>query len=61
MMGRKDDQMQIIVLDMEELVPNKHLLRKIDELVWFDFKYDMAEPFYSGAVHWASLTIAAYV
>jgi hypothetical protein len=33
MMGRKDDQMQIIVLDMEELVPNKHLLRKIDELV----------------------------
>jgi len=21
----------------------------------------MAEPFYSGAVHWASLTIAAYV
>lgn len=47
MMGRRDGQMQMVVLDMEELIPDKHLLRKVDDLVSFDFIYDLVEPFYS--------------
>lgn len=47
MMGRKDGQMQMIVLDMGSLVPEKHLLRKIDRYIDFDFIYEMSAPYYS--------------
>lgn len=46
MMGRKDEQMRIIMINMEEMIPEKHLLRKIDEQVDFDFIYDEAASYY---------------
>lgn len=47
MMGKKSGQMQIIMIDLETLVPKNHLLKKIDELVNFDFIYEKAAPYYS--------------
>lgn len=31
MMGHRDGQMLMVLLDMEELIPRNHLLRKIDD------------------------------
>lgn len=31
MMGRKDGQLRMIMMDIEELVPENHLLRKIEK------------------------------
>ena len=41
MMGRQSGQMSMVILDIAELIPNDHLLRKIDQLVSFDFIYDL--------------------
>ena len=43
--GKKEPQMQIVSL--EQLVPEDHLLRKIDAAVDFDFIYDLVEEKYS--------------
>ena len=42
--GKKEPQMQIVSL--EQLVPEDHLLRKIDAAVDFDFIYDLVEEKY---------------
>ena len=47
MMGKKDGQMQMIVMDICELIPQKHLLKQIDKYVNFDFIYEKAMPYYS--------------
>ena len=47
MMGRKSKQLCMIMLDMEELIPQNHLLRKIKANVNFDFIYEEAECYYS--------------
>ena len=36
----------MVVLDIEELIPGNHLLRQINQLVSFDFIYDLAAPYY---------------
>ena len=46
MMGRQSGQMSMVILDIAELIPNDHLLRKIDQLVSFDFIYDLVVPYY---------------
>jgi len=33
-------------VDMESLIPENHLLRKIDRMVSFDFIYDLLAPYY---------------
>ena len=43
--GKREPQMQIVSL--EQLVPEDHLLRKIDAAVDFDFIYDLVEEKYS--------------
>ena len=43
--GKREPQMQIVSL--EQLVPEDHLLRKIDAAVDFDFIYDLVEGKYS--------------
>jgi transposase len=35
------------MIDMEELIPQDHLVRKIREQIYFDFIYEEAEPYYS--------------
>ena len=46
MMGRQSRQMAMILVDMESLIPEKHLLRKIDRMVSFDFIYELLAPYY---------------
>ena len=47
MMGKNDGQMQIMIVDMDALVPENHLLKKIDKHIDFSFIYEKAEPYYS--------------
>ena len=42
---KKEPQVQIVSL--EQLVPEDHLLRKIDAVIDFDFIYDLVEEKYS--------------
>ena len=46
MMGYQSRQMAMIFVDMESLIPQNHLLRKIDRMVSFDFIYDLLAPYY---------------
>ena len=47
MMGKQNSQMQMIILDIESMIPEKHLLRQIKNCVNFDFIYEKAAPYYS--------------
>ncbi|MDY3984646.1 transposase [Dysosmobacter sp.] len=47
MMGRQSRQMAMLFVDMESLIPENHLLRKVDSMVSFDFIYDLLAPYYS--------------
>ena len=47
MMGKKDSQMQIMIVDMDALIPENHLLKKIDKYIDFNFIYEKAAPYYS--------------
>ena len=46
MMGRQSGQISMLVLDIKEQIPENHLLRQINQLVSFDFIYDLAAPYY---------------
>ena len=46
MMGRRDGQMAMVFVDMESLIPENHLLRKIDQIISFEFIYDLLAPYY---------------
>ena len=46
MMGRQSRQMAMIFVDIESLIPENHLLRKIERMVSFDFIYDLLAPYY---------------
>jgi len=35
------------IVDLEELIPENHLLKRINRAINFDFIYDLAEPYYS--------------
>ena len=39
--------MQMIILDIDSMIPQNHLLRQIKNYVNFDFIYAKAEPYYS--------------
>ena len=40
-MERQSGQMSMVILDIAELIPSDHLLRKINQMVSFDFIYDI--------------------
>ena len=46
MMGRQSRQMAMLFVDIESLIPETHLLRKIERKVSFDFIYDLLAPYY---------------
>ena len=46
MMGRQSGQMSMVILDLSELIPENHLLRKINQIISFDFIYDIVAPYY---------------
>ena len=45
MMGRQSGQMSMVILDIAELIPRDHLLRQINQMVSFDFIYDLVAPY----------------
>ena len=46
MMGRRSGQIAMVFVDMETMIPENHLLRKIDQLISFDFIYEILAPYY---------------
>ena len=46
MMGRQSGQISMVILDLSELIPENHLLRKINQVISFDFIYDLVAPYY---------------
>ena len=46
MMGRKNGQLRMILIDMTEMIPASHLLKKIEQLVSFEFIYENLAPYY---------------
>lgn len=46
MMGQQSGQLSMMILDLSELIPNNHLLRKISQVISFDFIYEILEPYY---------------
>ena len=46
MMGRRNGQTAMVFVDMESMIPENHLLRKIDRVISFEFIYDLLAPYY---------------
>ena len=46
MMGHQSRQLAMLFVDIESLIPETHLLRKIERMVSFDFIYDLLAPYY---------------
>lgn len=46
MMGWQSGQLSMMILDLSDLIPNDHLLRKIAQVISFDFIYEILEPYY---------------
>ena len=46
MMGRRSGQIGMQIVDMEMMIPQNHLLRKIDRMVGFEFIYELLAPYY---------------
>ena len=47
MMGKQSGQLQMVILDIDSMIPEDHLLRRIKNCVNFDFIYEKAAPCYS--------------
>lgn len=47
MMGKQSGQIQMVILDIDSMIPEDHLLRRIKNYVNFDFIYEKAVPYYS--------------
>ena len=47
MMGKQNGQLQMVILDIDSMIPEGHLLRRIKNCVNFDFIYEKAAPYYS--------------
>lgn len=47
MMGKQDKQIQMIILDIDSIITENHLLRKIKNCIDFDFIYEKASPYYA--------------
>jgi transposase len=47
MMGKHNGQIEMAVIDMEQMIPPNHLLRKINQLVNFGFIYEQAAELYA--------------
>ena len=50
-MGRQSRQIGMLMVDMAELIPTGHLLRKKDEVIEFDFIYEILAPYYPPVGH----------
>lgn len=46
-MGCQSGQTSMLILNIKELIPENHLLRKINQMISFDFIYDLVVSCYS--------------
>ena len=46
MMGRRSGQIGMQIVDVEMMIPQNHLLRKINRMVEFEFIYELLAPYY---------------
>ena len=46
-MGKQNGKIQMVILDIDSMIPQNHLLRQIKDCVNFDFIYEKAFPYYS--------------
>ena len=47
MMGKQSEQIQMVILDIDSMIPKDHLLKRIKDCVNFNFIYEKAAPYYS--------------
>ncbi|MCI9139616.1 MAG: transposase [Lachnospiraceae bacterium] len=47
MMGKQSGQIQMVILDIDSMIPEDHLLRRMKNSVNFDCIYEKAAPYYS--------------
>ncbi|OUP48712.1 hypothetical protein [Lachnoclostridium sp. An181] len=47
MIGKQSGQIQMVILDIDSMIPEGHLLKRIKDCVNFDFIYEKAAPYYS--------------
>lgn len=47
MMEKQSRQIQMVILDIDSMIPEGHLLRQIKNCVNFDFIYEKSAPYYS--------------
>lgn len=45
MMGKQNGQIQMVILDIDSMIPQDHLLRQIKDCVNFDFIYEKASSY----------------
>ena len=45
--GKQSGQIQMVILDIDSMIPEEHLLRRIKNCVNFDFIYERVAPYYS--------------
>lgn len=46
MMGRRSRQIGMQIVEVETMIPQKHLLRRIDRVIGFEFIYELLAPYY---------------
>lgn len=47
MLGKREPQISFSIINIEELIPENHLLKLIDKTVNFKFIYKLMKPYYS--------------
>ena len=47
MMGKQSEQIQMVILDIDSMITEEHLLRRIKNCVNFDCIYEKVAPYYS--------------
>ena len=45
-MGRRSRQIGMQIVEVETMIPQKHLLRRIDRVIGFEFIYELLAPYY---------------
>ncbi len=48
--NQKNNRNELFIMDMEKVIPNNHLVRKVDKAINFDFIYDIVEDLYADEI-----------
>lgn len=46
MMGKQSGQIQMLILDIDSMIPEDHLLKQVKNCVEFNFIYEKTAPYY---------------